>query len=283
MLNFVVDSEIYLQSDATGATMLTLKSEFAARGYVVQKGVLVGDELEALRAEADRLRAESAGSTQDPGLSAAGDVLCIEFPHKTSAVFHAMLSHPRIVDVLTEIIGANVKCMESMLFLKPGGHPGQAWHQDEAFIPTRDRSLLTTWIALDDATVENGCLWVVPGSQRPAVIWPQEPTSDPEFDDSRISCGFPGEHTATPLPVCGGEVVFFDGYLLHKSHRNRSIGARRALVNHYMSAESLLPWNTDGRGDNRDIVLVAGEDPYAWKGIEHVNSPRVRRWCGRGS
>jgi ectoine hydroxylase-related dioxygenase (phytanoyl-CoA dioxygenase family) len=177
MLNFVVDSEIYLQSDATGATMLTLKSEFAARGYVVQKGVLVGDELEALRAEADRLRAESAGSTQDPGLSAAGDVLCIEFPHKTSAVFHAMLSHPRIVDVLTEIIGANVKCMESMLFLKPGGHPGQAWHQDEAFIPTRDRSLLTTWIALDDATVENGCLWVVPGSQRPAVIWPQEPTS----------------------------------------------------------------------------------------------------------
>lgn len=48
--------------------------------------------------------------------------------------------------------------MQTMLFVKPPGFPGQAWHQDENFIPTRDRSLCGGWIALDDATIENGCL-----------------------------------------------------------------------------------------------------------------------------
>ena len=48
--------------------------------------------------------------------------------------------------------------MQSMLFTKGEGKPCQAWHQDECFIPTRDRSLTAARIALDDATVENGCL-----------------------------------------------------------------------------------------------------------------------------
>jgi ectoine hydroxylase-related dioxygenase (phytanoyl-CoA dioxygenase family) len=56
------------------------------------------------------------------------------------------------VKVLTDIIGPNVKMMQSMLFIKASGQPGQAWHQDEAHIPTRDRSLTAAWLALDDAT-----------------------------------------------------------------------------------------------------------------------------------
>ena len=56
---------------------------------------------------------------------------------------------------------------------------------------------------------------------------------------------------------------------------------RRALVNHYMSAESLLAWDWTGRlaatRDNRDIVLVAGSDPYAYKGTENLTFPYVRR------
>lgn len=109
-----------------------LRNEFAAKGYIVQSGVLSAIEIETLRMEADRLRAKWAGPSHDPARSAAtSDVLCIHFPHKVSAIFCSMLSHPRIVEVLTEIIGANVKCIQSMLFLKPSGHPGQAWHQDE--------------------------------------------------------------------------------------------------------------------------------------------------------
>ena len=101
------------------------------------------------------------------------------------------LAHPTIVDVLTKVIGPDVKCMQSMLFIKASGKPGQAWHQDEWAIPTRDRSLTGGWIALDDATVENGCLWVIPGSHKPGIIWPQQEQDDPRFDCTIESWGFP--------------------------------------------------------------------------------------------
>ena len=93
-----------------------------------------------------------------------------------------MLAHRRIVDVLTNVIGPNVKAMQSMLFIKAEGKPGQAWHQDEYFIPTRDRSLTAVWIALDDATIENGCLWVLPGSHRRGILYPDSEQDDPRFD-----------------------------------------------------------------------------------------------------
>ena len=196
----------------------------------------------------------------------------------------ATLAHPSLVDALTGLIGPNVKAMQSMLFIKSEGKPGQAWHQDELFIPTRDRSLTAAWIALDDATVENGCLWVLPGSHRRGVLYP-----DRDHDDSRFDCeveayDFPyRDEDAVAVEVSAGSVVVFNGYLLHMSLPNSGRhGLRRALVNHYMRAESLLPWFLPpagismGRADHRDVVLVAGTDPYAYKGTVDVMRPHVR-------
>jgi ectoine hydroxylase-related dioxygenase (phytanoyl-CoA dioxygenase family) len=92
------------------------------------------------------------------------------------------MHHPTIVDALTQVIGPDVKAMQTMLFIKSEGKPGQAWHQDEHFIPTRDRSLAGVWIALDDATIENGCLWVLPGSHAPGVLYPDRELDDERFD-----------------------------------------------------------------------------------------------------
>jgi len=158
-----------------------------------------------------------------------------------------------------------------MLFTKSEGKPGQAWHQDETHIPTRDRSLTAVWIALDDATTENGCLWVIPGSHRAGVLYPDREQDDPRFDCTREAYGFRyREQDAVPVEVPAGTALVFDGYLLHRSLPNTGRhGMRRALVNHYMSAESLLPWfpprdhEPMGTIDHRDILLVAGEDPYA--------------------
>ncbi|MEZ4677657.1 MAG: phytanoyl-CoA dioxygenase family protein [Caldilineaceae bacterium] len=150
--------------------------------------------------------------------------------------------------------------------------PGQAWHlQDEGGL-SRDRSLNAAWIALDDATVENGCLWVIPGSQRHGVLWPFREHDDDRFDCVVEAFDFPyTDDDAVPVEVKAGSIVFFNGYLLHRSLPNRAAGGfRRALVNHYMSAESLLPWhmpeNPVGMAvhDHRDIVMIAGTDPYAY-------------------
>lgn len=264
---------------------------YRTQGYLVYPHALSDDEVEELRrdtlAVVRREYGDIAGSHPPQPNESDDDLLarhlCIHFPHKVSKVMYRYLAHPAIVDTLTQVIGPNVKCMQSMLFIKSAGMPGQAWHQDEDYIPTRDRSLTGAWIALDDATVDNGCLWVIPGSHRPGVLWPQQIQRSPDFDCSAESYGFPyNEDDEIPVEVKAGSIVFFNGYLLHRSLPNRGdSGMRRALVNHYMSAESLLPWafqsgKSMGMLDVRDIVLVAGTDPYAYKGIDDIHRPHLR-------
>ncbi|HVE76370.1 MAG TPA: phytanoyl-CoA dioxygenase family protein [Actinomycetota bacterium] len=265
---------------------------FHENGYAVLRSALSPGEVSDLLAEATSIirgkRGDVAGiEPAAPGESddeALARYLCIHFPHKLSPLFHKYLSHPAIVRALTAVIGPNVKAMQSMLFIKPSGKPGQAWHQDEFFIPTRDRSLTAAWIALDNATLDNGCLWVIPGSHKHGVLWPQQEHEDDRFDCAGESFGFPySDSDAIPVEVEAGSVVLFNGYLLHRSLPNRAPGGyRRALANHYMSAESFLPWMVpqqlagSGTYDFRDIVLVAGEDPYAYRGTEDLSHAHVR-------
>lgn len=252
-----------------------LATSFVDDGYVVCPQLVTPHEVDELRADAALF---STGHYPLSNLPDDGRILAVHFPHWVSPVFAAALHHPGVVDVLGRITGAHlahwdggVKAMQSMLFVKPGGLPGQAWHQDERYIPTRDRSLMGAWIALDDATVANGCLWVLPGSHRPGVLHRTRSHGRPdEFDPSEESFGF-DDVGAIPVEVRAGDVVFFNGYLLHRSLRNRTDGTRRALVNHYMSMSSPLPWLVHegldvGGADNRAVVPVAGVDPYEWKG-----------------
>jgi phytanoyl-CoA hydroxylase len=252
-------------------------------GFLILPDALSADEVaEINRDVVDLCRNPALGGTtgDESDEELLRRYLCIHYPHKLSSTAMAALTHPRIVEALTRVIGPNVKAMQSMLFIKSEGKPGQAWHQDEHFIPTRDRSLTAAWIALDDATIENGCLWVLPGSHRRGVLYPSREQSDPRFDCTEEAYAFPeDEADAIPVEVSAGTVLLFDGYLLHRSLKNSGPrGYRRALVNHYMSAESLLPWKEPagtpiGEYDFRDIVLVAGVDPYAWKGT--VDSSRA--------
>lgn len=261
-------------------------------GFLVVEGAFDAGEVQALNDETLAIcrgeRGEFAGIEPVQSGETDQDVirkyLCIHFPHKISTRMTEQIAHPSIVDSLTRLIGPNVKCMQSMLFVKASGKPGQAWHQDEDYIPTRDRSLTGVWLALDDATVENGCLWVIPGSHRPGVLWPMHFHEDNRFDCAWESYDFPyRDSDAVPVEVRAGTLVVFNGYTLHRSLPNKAPGGfRRALVNHYMSAESLLPWlwPSEPTGiathDHRDIVLIAGKDPYAYKGTADLMKPHVR-------
>ncbi len=266
---------------------------FVDDGFLVVPGLVSADDLELLKRETIAIaRGAYPCKSIQPAPAHLSDrevtqnLLCIHQPHFLSPVMRAFAHHAGINAVLSNIIAAHlphwdgaVKCMQSMLFVKPPGKPGQAWHQDEMYIPTRDRSLCGAWIAIDDATVENGCLWVVPGSHRNGYLFPNQPPTDlQEYDGSPQCHGF-DESAAIPVPVKAGSVVFFNGYLLHKSLRNRSTVYRRALVNHYMNAWSLLPWAMEGEMkkrdnfsvaqlDNRGVIATAGTDPYAWKGYD---------------
>ena len=271
-------------------------------GFLVVEGLLSGSDLDEIAADVVRFaRGDYPLAEPPPATAGSSDeeatrsVLAVHFPHWVSPVARRFVQHPGLVEVLTRITGAHlphwdggVKCMQSMLFVKPPGLPGQAWHQDERFIPTRDRSLVGAWMAVDDATVDNGCLWVLPGSHRNGYLWPTGPHDRPdEFDLADESHGF-DEEAAVPVEVERGSVVFFNGYLLHRSFRNCSHGYRRALVNHYCNSWSLLPWaptkTVPGQEiptlDNRTVTVVAGEDPYAWRGTSKTpSSVFLRRYA----
>ncbi len=272
---------------------------FRDQGYLIVENALDSRAIQSLRNEATEICRGKFG--EYPGFLGPHDhqtdeevlqqYLCIHFPHKFSSLMRNNLGHPAMVEALRGMIGPDIKCMQSMLFIKSAGKPGQAWHQDEDYIPTRDRSLTGGWIALDDATIENGCLWVLPGSHRRGVLYPQAQQSDARFDCAEQSTGFPwSDDDAVPVQVKAGSIVFFNGYLLHRSLPNTTDGYRRVLVNHYMSASSLLPWTDDlqthdcfvdhnrtvAKADVRDIVMIAGEDPYAWMGIRDYFHPHVR-------
>jgi hypothetical protein len=269
-----------------------LAAQFAKDGYAILPDALPIAEVAGLRAEALAIcRGERGhvdgmqpGPPDEPDDAVIRRYACIHFPHKISPLMREALAHPAIVAALTTVIGPDVKAMQSMLFTKGEGKPGQAWHQDEYFIPTRDRSLTAAWIALDDATTRNGCLWVLPGSHGPGVIYPDREHDDPRFDCSIEAYDFPyAERDAVPVEIRAGSVVLFSGYLLHRSLPNTArSGLRRALVNHYMSAQSLLPWTQPPEGvhiakwDCRDVVLVAGHDPYAWSGTADITRPHIR-------
>lgn len=263
----------------------TQVSFYLEKGFLVLPGLIGPDELNELKDDAVRIARGEYPCPQieplAPQTSAEQvlrSILCIHQPHHLSPVMMKYVQHPKICGVLSQIIGAHiphwdgsVKCMQSMLFVKPPEFQGQAWHQDEIYIPTRDRSLCGAWIAMDDATIANGCLWVLPESHRSGYLYPAREHDDPdEFDEGSQSWGF-DDSGEMPVEVRAGGVVFFNGYLLHRSQKNRASTYRRVLVNHYMNAWSLLPWrHEEGVGmaqqDERCVVPVAGTDPYAWKG-----------------
>jgi hypothetical protein len=273
-------------------TNTELKNRYQHDGFLVlpdafspgEVGELVEETVRICRGELGDVQGALPADSADTDDDVLRRFLCVHYPHKLSGVMLAAMRHPAIVSPLTTVIGPNVKAMQSMLFVKSEGEPGQAWHQDEMFIPTRDRSLTAVWLALDDATIENGCLWVLPGSHRSGVVYPNREHDDPRYDCTVESYAFPYDDSdAVPVEVTAGSAVVFNGYLLHKSLPNTArSGYRRALVNHYMSAESLLPWSAPPAGtpvaqaDHRDIVLVAGADPYAYKGLREVRRPRIR-------
>jgi phytanoyl-CoA hydroxylase len=259
---------------------------YEREGYVVVSDILAMDEVDALRAEIAAVcrgeRGEAKGlQPAPPGTSdaeAISRVLCINHPHKISPFIAERLAHPRIVEVLQRIIGPNVKCVNCVVFNRHPDNLGLSWHQDEFYIPTRDRSLAQVWIALDEATRDKACLRVIPGSHKPGILWPTRDRRDANrFNDSVFEThDFPyTDDDAVFLEVPAGSAIFFNGYLLHGSLPYQAkTGSRRAITFGYMSAESWFPWDWNGMlektDDNRDITMICGTDPHAYKGTQDL-------------
>ncbi|MEO0586272.1 MAG: phytanoyl-CoA dioxygenase family protein [Planctomycetota bacterium] len=193
----------------------------------------------------------------------AQQFLRIHMLHRQIALHERYLLHPRVLDVLEVLIGPDVSAMQSMLFLKPPGKIGQGWHQDSYYIPTQPDTLCGAWIAIDDADEYNGGLWMAKGSGAEPVHPPCPEVkygfgdrmirdvkhirnaSDPD-DSTNLLTEVADRYDQVLAPVKGGDVVFFNGHILHRSKDNITEDRfRRAFVGHYCNARSFTAWGRD--------------------------------------
>lgn len=258
---------------------------FHADGYLVVRGLVAPEETAELRAHMEDL---VHGRVAVPGLDppAPGTpireverrYLRIHMLHRQLEIHERFLLHPRILDVLEALIGPDVMAMQSMLFIKPPGGEGQGYHQDSYYIPTYPDTLCGAWLAVDPADEENGCLWVTSGSQH-EPIYPtegRERQNHANLGDltvvenvshtdtavntlSRVAAKYEGREVAVPAQP--GDVIFFAGHVLHRSHANRSKDRfRRAFVGHYANARSWTMWGARGTPEptNHLHILARG-------------------------
>ena len=208
-------------------------------------------------------------------MAAAGTAAAARAPHAVSPTIRRYAaSHERLVGILEQVVGAHlaeglwdgsVKLMQSMAFIKPPGFPGQAFHQDELYIASRDRSLTAVWVPLEDVDRQSGTLWVVPGTHRMGYLFPiRSHDQHGEFEYDDVSFGFDASEEV-PVELKAGDALFFNGYLVHRSAKNRSQGTRRVLTNHYLNAWSRMPMEVASHevaamADDRSVVPVSGID-----------------------
>jgi phytanoyl-CoA hydroxylase len=258
---------------------------FHEEGFLVIQGLLNAAEIEELKAHSEDLmygRVEVPGlDPPQPGMNPeqiASRYLRIHMLHRHLEIEERYLLHPRVLDVLEALIGPDVMAMQTMYFIKSPGGAGQGYHQDSYYIPTYPDSLCGAWIAVDRADEENGCVWFTSGSQHEPIYPTEERVgqnhtnlrdltvvenvshTDEEVNTlSRIAAKYTGKEK--PAVANPGDVVFFAGHILHRSHTNVSKDRfRRALVGHYANARSFTMWGQRGSKEmsNHLHILARG-------------------------
>lgn len=194
--------------------------------------------------------------------------LRIHMLHRKLELHERYMLHPRVIDVLEVLIGPDVLALQTMLFLKGPGKPGQGWHQDSYYIPTSPDTLCGAWIAIDDVDEYNGAMWFAKGSGHEPV-YPPCPEVGYGFGDKLVSdiryikgvSDDRDEHNhLTPIAdrydqvlatMKAGDVAFFNGHVLHRSKRNMTNDRfRRSFVGHYCNARSFTQWGADTPSDD---------------------------------
>lgn len=208
----------------------------------------------------------------------------VQYVHKIFPNLIDCLQNERIISGMRKEIGENIKCVQGIYFIKSPGSAGVTWHQDEYYLPSRDKSLIGVWIALDDVDEQNGGLKIIPGSHKEGFLYPMVTQENGRPGVSISECNL-SQHILN-VKMKAGDVLLFDGYLLHASDYNKTSDRYRdSLVFHCMRAESLFPYkpseNFEGRrkypDDFRDIVMISGQDPYHSRGIEDIHRAFIQK------
>ena len=173
-------------------------------------------------------------------------------------VFAEIAHHDTITSVVEQLLGPNLKLLRSAAMFKPpsvGSEKGL--HQDAAYYPIQPMDHVTTWIALDDATLENGCMTVIPGAHKDGILnhAAVEYDTDIVINDTKYD-----DADLVELPMDAGDVLFTHCLTPHYTAPNSTEQWRRALIMSYMDSRSRFTKPVDALEPWVDSVYIQGEE-----------------------
>ena len=232
------------------------KRRFAEDGYFVLEDVFTRDEMDALAARIEALQRrheeELAARGGTEGISRAGEITFTAFLAEQDPAIREFVTRPEFVAITTQLLGPDTDLYwNQSVFKQPEGEKEFPWHQDDGYTPVTPSPYLTLWLALNDATPENGCISVLPGSHRRGLV---------EHRPSPIglvchSADDPDQ--GVKVPVKAGSMAVFQSLTMHKSGPNVSAGPRKAYVIQYSHA---------GLKNARTGEVLTGKVPVARAG-----------------
>ncbi len=153
--------------------------------------------------------------------------------HDLDPVFERFSRDPKLADLARDLGLADALIWQSMYIFKQPGIGGEVrWHQDATFFETTPISVTTFWFALEDASIENGCLWVEPGGHRGPMRERFVRQGDAIRMEKLDATPWPHDSVAVPLEAKAGSLVCLHGLLPHYSAPNRSPVSRHAYTLH---------------------------------------------------
>ena len=236
----------------------SFKKSYEREGFLVVNKLFSEKEILDVRGRIDEILVNPACVPQGVVVAREGDTLedktnldskkdairGLAFLVRFDPIFRAFAKHPKLLEVVRGLLGPRVKVFRDQILLKPPRGQPKPVHQDQSYFLVRpEEDLVTAWVALDEATIENGCMCYIPGSHRYGIF---DVTPDPKrpvhhIPDTRgvklrkkVSCSVPE-----------GSVIFHHGCILHSSDVNRTENWRRAVILHYST--------TDARSDKSNL------------------------------
>ncbi len=222
---------------------------FNRDGYIKGIRIFDSDEILEHRRYFDALLAKV--------MAAGGDSYSISTAHLTYGKVYDLLTHPRIVACVNDLLGDNVVGWGSHYFCKMP-HDGKAvsWHQDASYWPMTPSKTVTVWLAIDNADTENACMRFLAGSHRFGhLTYRLNEDSEKNVLNQTVE---DAEQFGEPVDVVlrAGEISMHCDLLLHGSNANHSDRRRCGLTLRYCTTDvrAHLGWNAKG-------VIVSGENP----------------------
>ncbi|MFD2611919.1 phytanoyl-CoA dioxygenase family protein [Paenibacillus gansuensis] len=224
------------------------------QGYIILNRLFTEEEVDAIRCRIDRFDDASEAALRKAGQSFNSIPNQINFTcnlARQDPTLERFISDRRFVELTTPILGPDIRLYwDQSVYKRPEANRDFPWHQDNGYVPTDPVHYMTCWLALEDATLENGCIWVKPESHKLGFV-------EHVKTDIGWQCYF-GEDPGMPVPLKKGSMVAFHSLLFHRSTPNRSQTTRKAYIMQYSMDGAKHP-ETGELFDNGPLIAKSGK------------------------